>query len=141
MKREPLTPDDLMRFLDGEVTPEERASIEIRLETSTELQRELAIFHAIKEDFHELSFTPPGRDSVWDRIRRQITRPVGWVLTGAGAAAWAGYGAWVFFTSQTAIGGKLAAGAVVVGILVLLADVIYDRVQEYGSDPYRGVYR
>ena len=130
-----------MRYLDGEVTPEERVTIEAQLTASTELRRELAIYHAMKDDFHELSFMPPGKNGVWDQIRRRITRPVGWVLTGVGTVVWLAYGAWVFLQSPTALGPKLATGGVAVGILVLLADVIYERIQEYGSDPYRGVHR
>lgn len=136
-----LTQEDLMRYLDGEVTPEERASIEERLVTSTELRRELALFHAMKEDFHEMSFTPPGGNGVWDQIRRRITRPVGWVLTGVGSVVWVAYGIWVFIQSPASLGPKLATGAAAVGVLVLLADVIYERIQEYGTDPYRGVHR
>ena len=36
---------------------------------------------------------------------------------------------------------KLTTGAVVIGILVLLAQVILDRYREYGTDPYRNVHR
>lgn len=138
---DPVSHEDLMRYLDGEVTPDERASIEVRLKDSSELRRELAIFHAMKEDLQDLSFVPHGGGSIWARIRTRITRPVGWTLTAVGSAVWVGYGIWVFLTSQTAIGAKLATGALAIGILVLLADVIFERYKEYGSDPYRDIHR
>lgn len=133
--------EDLMRFLDGEVTPEERAAIEGRLEASSELRREFAIFRSMKEDFQDLSFAPQDGDSVWDRIRSRITLPVGWGLAVAGFVGWAGYATWTFVQSPSAIVVKLTTGAVVIGMLVLLAQVIWDRYREYGSDPYRNVHR
>ncbi|MCY3545889.1 MAG: hypothetical protein OXH51_04190 [Gemmatimonadetes bacterium] len=133
--------EELMRFLDGEVTPEERARIEGRLAGSSELQREFAIFRSMKQDLQDLSFAAPVDDSVWDRIRNRITQPVGWLLALAGFIAWLGYGVWTFVWSPSAIVVKLATGAIVIGILVLLANVIWDRYREYGTDPYRHVQR
>ena len=139
--RQTVSHEDLMRFLDGEVTPEERAAIEGRLEASSELRREFAIFRSMKEDFRDLSFAPQDGDSVWNRIRTRITSPVGWVLAIAGFVGWVAYGIWTFVNSPSAIVVKLTTGAVVIGILVLLAQVIWDRYSEYGSDPYRNVHR
>ena len=133
--------EELMRFLDGEVTPEERARIEGRLAGSSELRREFAIFRSMKQDLQDLSFAATVDDSVWDRIRNRITQPVGWVLAVAGFVAWLGYGVWTFVTSPSAIVVKLATGAIVIGILVLLANVIWDRYTEFGTDPYRHVQR
>ena len=56
MVSEPVRPDDLMRFLDGEIAPEERARIEAALSGSTELQRELALFRAMKDDLSRMDF-------------------------------------------------------------------------------------
>ena len=136
-----ISHEDLMRFLDGEVTPEERADIEVRLHASSELRREFAIFVSMKEEFQDLSFVSYDGDSVWNRIRTRITTPVGWMLTLAGFTGWVGYGIWVFVRSPTAVLVKLTTGAVVIGILVLLAQVILDRYREYGTDPYRNVHR
>ncbi|MGI9628575.1 MAG: anti-sigma factor family protein [Longimicrobiales bacterium] len=137
----PVSHEDLMRYLDGEATPEERAIIDSRIESSSELRREMAIFHAMKEDLQDLSFVPHGGVSTWDRIRTRITKPVGWTLTAIGSVTWVGYGIWVFMTSTTGVGAKLATGAIAIGILVLLADVIFERYKDYGTDPYRDVHR
>ena len=139
--RRTVSHEDLMRFLNGEVTPKERAAIEVRLAASSELRRELAIFRSMKEELRDLSFAPEHGDSVWDRIRSRITSPVGWALSVAGFLGWAGYATWSFVNSPSAILVKLATGAVVTGILVLLAQVIWDRYREFGSDPYRNVHR
>ena len=64
-----VSSEDLMRYLDGEMPPEERARVDAELAKSTELQRELAMFRALKADFQQLSFHPARyRTSVWDRV-------------------------------------------------------------------------
>ncbi len=134
--------EDLMRLLDGEATPEERRAIQRRLDRSSELQREFAIFKGMKAHLRDLSFAPPRmRGSAWDRVRRQITQPLGWALLVSGTVAWLGYGAWVFAKSPTAVVAKLATGAVAIGILMLLAGVVLARVHEYKTDPYKDVHR
>jgi len=138
----PVSSDDLMRYLDGEMPPEERARVDAELEASTELRRELAIFRALKSDFQQLSFHPAEyRDSVWNRVNQRVTRPIGWVLVAMGATAWMSYGAYVFTTAPTDPWEKLATGAVAIGILMLLGSVIWERYREWQHDPYRDVHR
>jgi hypothetical protein len=64
-----------------------------------------------------------------------------WILVAAGAAAWSSYGAYVFATSSTDPWEKLATGAIAIGILTLLASVIWERYREWQHDPYRDVQR
>lgn len=137
-----ISSEDLMRYLDGEMPPEERARFDAELSASTELQRELAIFRALKADFQELSFHPAEyRGSIWDRVNDRVTRPIGWILVAVGATVWMSYGAYVFATSPSDPWQKLATGAVAIGILMLLASVIWERYREWQSDPYRDVQR
>ena len=137
-----ITSEDLMRYLDGEMTPDEREGVEQALETSTELQREIAIFRGLKADFHELSFHPGTyRTSVWDEVNAELTRPIGWFLVVAGAAMWMSYGAYVFATSAVNPWEKMATGAIAIGVLMLLASVIWERLREWETDPYRHIQR
>lgn len=137
-----ISPDDLMRYLDGEMPPEERARTEAELARSTELQRELALFESLKADIQGLSFHPATyRTSVWDRVNAQVNRPIGWIFLVAGVAIWLGYGSYVFATSSVSRWEKLGTGAVAIGILVLLASVIWERLRELETDPYRDVHR
>ena len=134
--------DALMRYLDGEASPDERRRIEVHLESSTELQRELSLFRSMKEDFIELSFTPvrPG-SSVWDSVSRKLARPVGWFFLLAGLLVWGTYGAYVFVVEPRGLLQKLAIGAIVIGILLLLASVIWERYRDWLTDPYKDVHR
>lgn len=137
-----ISTDDLMRYLDGEMPPEERARTEAALARSTELQRELALFESLKTDIQGLSFHPAThRTSVWDRVNAEVNRPIGWVFLVAGVTVWLGYGSYVFATSSVSRWEKLGTGAVAIGILMLLASVIWERLRELETDPYRDVHR
>src|SRR5688572_11981936 len=132
MSDQRVTQDDLMRYLDGELGPEERTRVDAALSASTELQREIAIYRAIKADFQELSFHPADRyTSVWDRVNARVTRPIGWLLVVTGTLAWMSYGVYVFATAPTDPWEKLATGAIAIGILILFASVIWERYQDW----------
>lgn len=138
----PVTQDDLMRFLDGELSPEEHARVEAAIAASTELAREVAIYRGLKGGFRELSFHPGTyHRSVWDDVNRDLTRPVGWILLVAGALVWAAYGVYAYLASPAELWQKLGTAAVVVGVLVLLASVVWERYREWLTDPYRDVQR
>ncbi len=77
----PVTPDEMMCYLDGELSPEERARVDRALETSTELRREVAVFRNLKTDLQGLHFHSASyRTSVWDRVNQHVSRPIGWGL-------------------------------------------------------------
>ena len=137
----PISNEDLMRYLDDELSGEERLAVEAALRDSTELRRDLAIFRSMRLDLEDL--TDPGRpdSSVWGRVHRRLTQPIGWILLVAGFVLWAGYGAWVFATSPADPVEKLAIGALAVGFLILLVSTILERLSEWKDDPYRDVER
>jgi hypothetical protein len=138
----PVTTEDLMAYLDGELSPEVRARVEAGLRTSTELQRELAMYTAMKNDIQNLRFQTGGpHGSVWDQVNTKLNRPIGWVLVIVGLIVWMTYGTWVFATSSVSPWEKLGTGAVAIGMLMLLASVIWERIRELESDPYRNVQR
>lgn len=137
-----ITHDDLMRFIDGELPPEDQVRVEAQVSGSSELQREVAIFRAMKGDFQELSFHEATyHRSVWDEVNAEVARPIGWLLVIAGALVLMVYGAYVFATSPVDPWEKLATGAIAIGILMLFASVIWERYREWDKDPYRNVHR
>jgi anti-sigma factor RsiW len=138
----PITTEELMRYLDGESSPEERERVERGLESSTELQRELAMYRALKSDIQDLSFPPVNaRNSVWDQVNTRLNRPFGWILLISGLVIWMVYGSWVFTTSTASPWEKIGTGAIAIGMLMLLASVIWERLRELETDPYRNVQR
>ncbi len=137
-----VTHEDLMRFLDGEMSPDEHARVEALISASTELSREVAIFRSIRGGFQDLSFQSGSYEhSVWDAVNDHLTRPIGWTLVVAGTLAWIAYGVFVFTRSPVDPWEKLAVGAVVIGMILLLASVIWERYHDWLTDPYRDVYR
>lgn len=137
----PISKEDLMRYLDGELSPSERTRVEEGLTRSTELQRELAIFRSMQEDLASLPGGQARGSSVWGAVNRRLTRPLGWILLVSGFVLWVAYGTWVFATSPVNPVEKLAVGALGVGFLILLLAAILDRLQEWRNDPYRDVER
>lgn len=137
-----VTHEELMRYLDGEVGPEERLRIQGALESSTELRRELLVYRAMKDDLQTLKLKQAhGNGSIWYAVNRQLARPLGWVLLIVGSLVWAAYGIYLFITSSAFILEKMATSAIVIGILLLLASVIWERYREWLSDPYRDIQR
>jgi hypothetical protein len=137
-----VSEETLMRYLDGELPPDERRRFEAAMEASTELRREAAIFGAMRQDLAAISFDRRvGRDSVWGRVNQRLTRPVGWLLVTVGVVAWVLHFIYEYFTSAAPSWEKLATSAVGIGVLLLLASVIYDRYRELLTDPYRHVER
>jgi anti-sigma factor RsiW len=133
-----------MRYVDGELSPGDRVRFEAELARSTELQRELAVFRSLHDDLSGITLRTSGRGhppSVWSAVNRRLTRPVGWILLVVGALAWMAHAAWVYSTSPAPTWEKVATSAIVIGILLLFATVIHDRVRELRTDPYRDVER
>ena len=132
----------LMRYLDGEARPEEVAEMDRALQHSTELQRELALYRAMKTDLQQLTFSPEAfGPSVWSRVHARLTRPLGWLLVLAGALSWIAYGTFVYARSSIATWEKFATGGIALGIVLLFATVLYERYRAWQVDPYRDVYR
>lgn len=139
---EHVTPEELMRYLDGEVGPEERRRIEASVEDSTEVRRELVVFRAMKDDLQSLNLETAGRNgSIWDTVSRELARPIGWVFLIVGSLLWAAYGIYAYLTSPHFIVEKLATSAVAIGVLLLFASVIWERYREWLIDPYRDIQR
>ncbi len=138
---EQMSHESLMRYLDGEAAPEERARIDALVAESTELQRDLVLFRTMKSDLQAMTFGLANDHSVWGAVHRRITRPLGWLLLSGGFLTWIVYGSYLYIASAIDIWEKLATSAIGLGILFLFGTVIYERRKEWLTDPYRNVYR
>ena len=133
--------ESLMRYLDGEANPEERALVEAAVADSTELRRDLVVFRTMKSDLQAITFGLANDHSVWGAVHRRITRPLGWILLSVGFVSWLLYGSYLYIVSAIDAWEKLVTSAIGLGILLLFATVIYERRKEWLTDPYRNVYR
>ncbi len=138
---EQVNRESLMRYLDGEADPDERARVEAVVAASTELQRDLVVLRTMKSDLQAMTFGLAADQSVWGAVHRRITRPLGWILVSVGFLSWIVYGSYLSIVSAIDPWEKLATSAIGLGILLLFGTVIYERRKEWLTDPYRNVYR
>jgi anti-sigma factor RsiW len=131
----------MMRYLDGEASPDEVVNFERRLKESTELRRELALFRSMKDDFSTLGLRTPEDGSVWDKVSRQLGQPIGWLLMIGGTLVWLVFGTYLYFTSDTSLWEKLATSAVAIGALALLVSIGWESYRAWLVDPYKDVHR
>jgi hypothetical protein len=96
----------------------------------------------MKDDLQSLKLNDGGPDSsVWHAVNRHLARPFGWILLIVGALVWAAYGIYLYVASESFLWQKLATGGVGIGILVLLASVIWERYRVWLKDPYRDIQK
>ena len=141
--KKPISKEDLMRYLDGEMPPDECDEFNEQLKHSTELQRELAIYKTLRADFQDSNFYPVNYTrSVWDQVNAKVTKRAGWILLIVGWIILTAFGTYAFFTDfEVDNWEKWGAGLLWAGILALLASVIWDRYKESRNDPYKDVQR
>jgi anti-sigma factor RsiW len=136
-----ITHDELMRYLDGELSPERSRAVEEALERSTELRREYTVFRRMKLDLQDMGTRMHTQRTVWERVNRELTRPIGWVLFVVGALVWVVYGVHSYLTGGEALWEKLATSAVVIGLGMLLLSALVDRWRDLKTDPYKEIER
>lgn len=134
--REPVTSQDLMRYLDGELSPDERLRVERALAESAALREELATFRSLRSGFHELTFIEASPDtSIWHRVAAHVARPPSRVIVMMGVAAWVIYGIYVIVIDVHDPWARMGVAAVAIGILTLFAAVIRDGYRSWSDDP------
>lgn len=136
-----ITHEQLMAYMDGELSPEEARQVEAAMEASTELRREYLLFSRMKTDLRSLGEHMPRSTAVWSPVSRAIARPIGWILFLLGAAVWVGWAVYSYLVSPEAMWEKLATGAVVVGLAMLLLSALLDRLRDLKSDPYKEIHQ
>lgn len=131
----PVSDQDLMRYLDGELPPEERARIDGALEESADLRTQLELFRSLRAGLHDLPLAPPPSDgSVWDGVAAKLTGRGSRAFVGAGVAAWLAYGGWLWASGAADRWERLGVAGVAIGVLVLFALVIRDRFHGWADD-------
>lgn len=133
--------ENLARFVDGELHGEDLRRFEQHLETCTECRREVSIFQSLKGELQAMGMKQPDipGGSVWNEVNRKVARPIGWIFTIIGFFMYLAYAIYTFIISTGNLFEKLAIGLLVIGFVVLLATVAWERIVDYRTDPYKGV--
>lgn len=131
----PVSDQDLMRYLDGELPPAERVRIEAALAESGELREQLETFRSLRAGFHDLTFSPGGPDrSVWDRVAARVFRSSARLFIAIGVGLWLAYAAYELSTGRIDAWTRVTVGGLAIGVLVLFALVIRDRYRTWSDD-------
>ena len=135
----------LMGYVDGELEDADRARVEEHLKVCPACARELEGYRRLDRTLDAMSFVEPG-DIVWENFRKRLTcrteRVTGWLLTGLGVLLLVGYGLWALFSApEVAWVVKFGAGALTVGLVLLLVSVIRLRLRLRRVDKYKEVKR
>ncbi len=133
--------EDLARYVDDELQGADLVRFESHLADCTECQREVAVFRSLKGELQKMGLKKPDvpGGSVWDGVNKRVARPAGWIFLVIGVVIYLAYAVYTFITSEANLFEQLATGFVVVGFVVLLASVGYERIRSYRTDPYKGV--
>lgn len=134
----------LMGLLDGGLSAEEKASLEMHLGECSECRRELEGFQKVKGVVQTMKYKEPP-DEVWEkywsRVYNRLERGLGWILSSVGAMILLFYGG--FKAVEELIKDPTVAALLKVAILVLLAglvilfvSIVRERIFTYRHDKY-----
>ncbi len=139
----------LSGYIDGELSPEEKAEFEKHLESDPELQQELAVFGKLKEVTGAMKYADIPEsvwEGYWHSVYRRMERGIGWVLVSIGAIIVLSFGLYAFikdffFDPGVPIILKIGIGAGGLGLIILLVSIIRETIFAYRRDRYKEVQR
>src|SRR5690606_24802742 len=106
----------------------------------TECSRELALIRALGGAMKaSLAERPYG--SIWARVHRSITRPVGWLLLVGGMGTWVVLGLIRWFQAGELGVRWLATSGIGLGFGMLVAGIGYEQYRAWRDEPYRHIER
>jgi anti-sigma factor RsiW len=136
---------DGMRYLDGEMPPEERLEFEKHLEGCEACRRSFEGFQELQSLTRRIKMKDQ-TDEFWENYRkslyRRLERCIAWIFIVVGAVMFAGY---ALYQAVGSFGRltfeKLALIVFAVGALLLLVSVIRERLHQYRGDKYSKIDR
>lgn len=134
---------DGMRFLDGEMTAEERAGYEKHVQDCEHCKAELEGMGRIVRFSEELALRPPDEEfwrSYWRSLYRRMERGTGFLLVIIGTIVVLLFGIYKAVTSPEFLTLKgLSITAILVGLVIVFLSVVRERYHEQKTDPYKEV--
>lgn len=135
----------LVGLLDGELTPDETRQVNEHLTRCAVCRAEYEQLRETTGKLAALSFQEPTDAvlaQVWKSPFSRLARNTSLFLILGGYAGLIGYGLFEMLTSGTKeLPAKLGLAAIVLGFLILLVQLIRERIRTYKTDPYKEVER
>lgn len=135
----------LVGLLDGELTPEETRQVNDHLTRCAACRADYEQLRETTGKLSAITFKEPDDAMLarmWKSPFSRLTRNTSLVMIIGGYAALIGYGLFEFLTSgKKELPAKLGVAAIGLGFLILLVQLIRERVNTYKTDPYKGIER
>lgn len=133
----------LSAFLDDELTQADSQQVRIHLEDCQECRQMFAELRNIRAAAKEIHFVDPPEDrmnELEDRFSVGTPRRMGFGFLLIGIAGWVAYALYLFLTDPPALTPHtLIAGAIGIGLVLLLVSALRQRWLELPYDRYRKV--
>ena len=134
-----------MRYLDGEMTADERTAFEAHLASCGECRQSMDELGSVERLTGMMKIRDPQDDFwevYWKKLFRRFERKTGWLLMIAGAVLVVLYALWKGVTDFGEITFmKVAAIVIAAGFVILLISVIRERLHQYKTDRYKDIER
>ena len=139
----------LMRALDEELEPAERAELARLMSDNPELRGEWERLSRLKEVTVTMKLRNPPEevwDGYWNSVYSRLERGLAWILVSIGAIVIGSWGAWYAVKDLMADADlptfvKWSILALIVGLVMLLVSVLRHRIFVSQSDPYKEIER
>ncbi len=139
----------LAGYVDGELTPEERAAVDKALAEDPELRAELEEFQKLKEVTGMAQYADlPEQvwERYWESLYRKLERGAGWILLSLGAIILIGFGLFqafrgLYLNPDIPLWAKIGFTAAAAGLVILLVSFGRERYFAFKLDRYRRVLR
>ncbi len=135
----------LSAYLDGELTQADSQRVQLHLQSSEEMRRELEELAAVQNMTAGLRFQTPA-DEVMDALEQRLSvrgpRRFGWGVLVVALISWVVYAVvLVLRNPRWPSVAELLGGGVIAGLLLVFLSVLRQRILERPHDRYRKVRR
>ncbi len=135
----------LVGLLDGELTSDEARQVNEHLTRCVSCRREYEQLRETTGKLSAITYAEPDDAvlaQVWRSPFSRVVRNTSLVMIIGGYAALIGYGLFEFLTrGKEDLPAKMGLAAIVLGFLILLVQLIRERVRTYKTDPYKEIQR
>lgn len=134
----------MMKYMEGEITEDEKYEFEEHIKTCRECNEEVQEFQKLKEVMKGMRYKKPPDEiwkTYWSRVYNRIERGLGWIFTSIGAIILLIYGGFkgvegLIKDPGVAIIAKIGILSGIAGLAILFVSVLRERIFISKSDKY-----